>query len=101
METGFFVSVAALGLEMLVFVLTIIYVAFQALRGGAAWSSKLWWPVGVTALAGAVAFVFSAHHVVNTPRHQSWVAFVALSIVLPLLLAMVVASTLRRQSKRT
>ena len=96
METGFFVSVAALGLEVLVFVGTITFVLVQTLRGGSAWSRKLWWPVAVSALAGAVAFMLSIHYVISDSHDQSWVVFVALSVLLPLLLAGVVRGMLRR-----
>lgn len=100
MEAGFFISVAAMALETLLFIATIVCVAVQALRGKTAWSRRLWWPVVISAPAGVAAFSLSVHYVFNNPLDPSWVVFVALSALLPLLLAAVVGSTLRRQLKQ-
>ena len=100
METGFFVSVVAMGLELLLFVATIMYVAVQVLRRKTAFTRKLWWPVAISALAGAAAFSLSVHYVFNNPRDQPWVVFVVLTIVLPLLLAAVVGGTLHHGAKK-
>ena len=99
METGFFVTSTALGLEAVIFIATITCIAVQALRGDSGWTRRLWWPVAVSALAGVVAFSLSVHYVVRDPRDQSWTVFVVLTILLPLVLAVVVSSTLRRKSK--
>ena len=96
METAFFVSIISLGLEVLVFLGTLIYVAFHV-RDKGTWTGKLWWPVVISGFSGALAFLLSVRYVINEPRDQSWVMFAAISIVLPLLLAVVVSRTLKRQ----
>lgn len=99
METGFFVSSAALGIEVLIFILTVTCIVVQALRGKSAWTRRLWWPVVTSALAGVAAFSLSVHYVVRSPHDYTWTVFVVLTILLPLLLAAVVGGTLRYGSK--
>ena len=91
METGFFASVAAFGFEVLVFVVTIIAVASNALHGKA-----MWWSTGIASLAGATALLFSGRYVFTPRADQAWVILGALSILMPLILACMAMNASRR-----
>lgn len=100
METAFFIGTGAMALEALLFVGTVLVLVVQAIRRGSSTSRYLWWLVGLTALAGAVAFLLSVRYVINDPHDQSWSTLVSLSVALPLVLAAVVWVALHRQSRR-
>jgi hypothetical protein len=91
METGFFVSVAAFGFEVLVFVATIVAAVAKALRG-----KTMWWSAGIASLAAATALLFSGRYVFTTQADQSWVILGALSVLMPLILFCMSMSTSRR-----
>jgi hypothetical protein len=98
MEAGFFVSVAAMAVEVLLFVATILYLSIPALRRKYPLNGKLWWPVGITAIAGAASFSLSVHYAVGNARDESWMLFATMSALLPLLSAVAVGSRLRSNS---
>lgn len=99
MEAGFFVSVGAMAVEVLLFVATILYLSVPTLRRVYPLNGKLWWPVGITALAGAAAFSLSVRYAGGDSGDESWTMFVVLSALLPLLSAAVVAYRLRKHSQ--
>lgn len=99
MEAAFFIGVGAIALEALLFVGTLLGLVVQALRREAPTSRNLWWWVGLTALAGAVAFLLSFRYAINDPHDQSWTIFAYLSVALPLVLAVVVRIAPHRQSR--
>ncbi|KQU73310.1 MULTISPECIES: hypothetical protein [unclassified Rhizobacter] len=81
METGFFVSAAAFGLEVLVFVVTLVAAAVKALRGKA-----IWWSTGIASLAAGTALLFSARYVFTVRADPSWIILGVLSILMPSIL---------------
>jgi hypothetical protein len=91
MESGAFICIYAIAIELLIFLVTITYIVIRTLRGGVRWTNRLWWPVGASALAGAIAFVFSFVY----SRDNTWYLVVAGIIALPLVLAMAVTSRRR------
>ena len=99
MESGFFVGVGAMTVEVLLFVATILYLSVPALRRLYPLSAKVWWPVGITALAGAGAFSLSVRCAAGNSGDGSWRVFVVTSALLSLLSATAVAYSLRGRSQ--
>ncbi len=99
MESGFFFGVGAMAVEAMLFVATTLYLSVPVLRRLYPLNAKLWWPVGITALAGAGAFSLSLRYAVGSPGDGSWRMSVIMSALLPLLLATAAAYSLRGRSQ--
>lgn len=95
MAAGFFITMAAISIELFVLMVAMILVFIKIKAPKSAFGPGHWWPIGVVALASSAAVVFTAHYA-PTPRDSSWMAFIALNIGIPLLLAVMLTVTVRK-----
>lgn len=100
MESGFFFSTLALAVELLVALLVIAYISVRRMQAKTSNPRLLWPAVTLASLAGVAAFAPSAHYLFDGSPDGGWLAFLAISLLLPLVLAAIVHWALRRHSEQ-